>query len=326
MCPIRTRIRRRTNTAERNETNLQLYVKIKTGYYLEKERAKLGLIISGQTRICGIIGNPIEHSISPAMQNAAFSKMKLDYVYLPFRVNSDGLAEAMQGVRGLNLGGLNITIPHKVAVIPLLDEIDPLVENLGAVNTVTNDEGYLKGYNTDAAGFLGTLTAAGVKPAGKKAVILGAGGAARAAAFVLLDRGADIILINRHLKPGNDLAGKLNRLFRRDVQALELNAANLRAAMGEAEILVNTTPVGMWPQVGETLVPKRMMKERLTVIDIIYNPIKTRLLYEAEAQGARTISGLEMLVRQGAAAFEHWTGQKAPVDVMRRAARRELEK
>lgn len=280
--------------------------------------------ITGKTKICGIIGDPVEHTVSPAMQNAAFLATGLDFVYLPFRVKSEGLEQALLGMRGLNIRGLNVTIPHKVSIIPLLDEIDMLVENLGAVNTVTHEDGILKGYNTDAAGFLSSLTAEEINLPGKRIVVLGAGGAARAIAFILTDKGAEVTIINRHLKPAQELAGDLCGRFRREIASLELNADNLKMALDGADMLVNTTSVGMFPNVEETLVPARIIERGLTVFDIIYNPLKTRLLREAEKKGARVISGVEMLVRQGAAAFELWTGQKAPLEVMREAATRQL--
>ncbi|HEX7475607.1 MAG TPA: shikimate dehydrogenase [Dehalococcoidales bacterium] len=283
-------------------------------------------MITGKTKICGLIGDPVEHTVSPAMQNAAFLAAGLDFVYLPFMVKSEGLEQALEGMRGLNIAGLNVTIPHKVRIIPLLDEIDMLVENLGAVNTVVNEDGNLKGYNTDAAGFISSMTAEEINPQGKRIVVLGAGGAARAIAFILTDKGADVTIINRHLKPAQELAGHLAGRFRREITSLELNPGNLKTALDGADILVNTTAAGMSPNVEDTLVPARLLKKSLIVFDIIYNPLKTRLLKEAEKKGARVMSGLEMLVRQGAAAFELWTGQKAPLEVMREAAIRELTK
>ncbi len=276
--------------------------------------------ISGKTRICGIIGDPIEHTVSPAMQNAAFRELGLDYLYAPFPVKDENLGMAIDGMRALNICGLNVTIPHKVAVIPYLDELDTLVENLGAVNTIVSQDGYLKGYNTDASGFWRALQAEMFDPRKKKIVVLGAGGAARAVSFILADKGADLTIVNRHLGPAQKLADKLFRLFRREFQALELDKDNLKIALDGAELLVNTTSVGMSPDSDETPVPARLIKKSLTVFDIIYNPLKTKLLMDAEKKGAKTISGIEMLVWQGASAFELWTGQKAPVNVMREAA------
>jgi shikimate dehydrogenase len=280
--------------------------------------------ISGKTVVCGIIGDPIEHTVSPAMHNAAFRELSLDYVYVPFRVKAENISQAVLGLRALNIRGLNVTIPHKKAVLSILDEIDPLAERIGAVNTLVNNNSLLKGYNTDASGFIKSLEAEKVKTENKNVVILGAGGSARAIVFILADRGADLIILNRHLEPALGLANWIRKTFRRETKALELSNKNLKETLSGADIVVNTTSVGMAPQSGESLVPGRLWKKDLTVVDIVYNPLQTRLLTEAAGRGAKTISGLEMLVWQGAAAFELWTGKKAPIEVMRAAAIRAL--
>jgi shikimate dehydrogenase len=276
--------------------------------------------ISGKTVVCGIIGDPIEHTISPAMHNAAFQKLNLDYVYLPFRVKTNFISQAICGITALNLRGLNVTIPHKKAVLTFLDEIDPLAEVIGAVNTIVNNDGVLKGYNTDAFGFIRSLTAENIQPEGKNIVILGSGGAARSIAFILADRNSNLTILNRHEASARELANRIMKTFRREAAVLELNDRNLKESLKEAEILVNTTSVGMTPLVEGTLVPSRLLKKSLAVVDIIYNPARTRLLNEAAQRGARVVGGLEMLVWQGAAAFELWTGREAPVEVMKKAA------
>ena len=281
--------------------------------------------ISGKTRVCGIIGDPIEHTISPAMQNAAFQKVGADYIYVPFPVKKGELGKAIQGMRALNIRGLNVTIPHKIAVIPFLDEIDSLAEKIGAVNTIVNEDGNLKGYNTDASGFLRALLAEKIKPEGKNICLLGAGGAARAIAFILADRGANLTILNRHPGQAVEMAERIFKFFRRESKALELTRENLKISLETADILVNTTSVGMTPNLEETPVPVTYLKRRQVVFDIIYNPLKTRLLAGAEKRGAKTISGVEMLVWQGAAAFELWTGVKAPVEIMREAALKALK-
>ena len=283
-------------------------------------------MISGKTRICGIIGDPVEHSMSPAMHNAAFARLVLDYCYVPFRVKPDNLAQAVAGIRALNIRGMNITIPHKVAIIPLLDKLDSLAQRIGAVNTIVNDSGVLSGYNTDAAGFLSALLAAGVEPKGKRVVILGAGGASRAITFALAERGAHLVILNRaqEMDWAIDLARSLSQAFGREVTALELNDNNLKKSLPSAAVLVNATSVGMSPNTSETLVPVGWLKPSLVVFDAVYNPIKTRLLADAEQAGATTISGLEMLVWQGASAFELWTQAKAPVALMKEEALRAL--
>jgi shikimate dehydrogenase len=278
--------------------------------------------MSGTSRICGIIGDPIAHSMSPAIHNAAFDKLGLNYLYVPFRVKREELDKAIAGVRALNIRGLNVTIPHKVTVIPFLDELDPLAQRIGAVNTIVNDDGALTGYNTDATGFLQTLLERGVEPRGKNVVILGAGGASRAISFIIAERGAQLVILNRLLELdwAEELASRISQVFKKEVKALELNGKNLAKVLDKADILVNATSVGMSPNIDETPVSPDLLRPSLTVFDIVYNPIKTRLLREAEAAGAKTISGVDMLVWQGALAFELWTGAKAPVKLMRETA------
>ena len=282
-------------------------------------------IISGRTRLCGVIGDPIEHTLSPAIHNAAFTKMGLDYLYVPFQVKPEGLRQAIDGMRALNIRGLNVTIPYKVTVIPFLDELDPLAEKIGAVNTIANDDGVLKGYNTDAAGFLQALLESGIEPKGKNAVILGAGGASRAISFILAEKGAHLVILNRLLERAEELAGRLSMVFHGEVTALGLVEENLARVLEGADILVNATSVGMSPNISGTPVPFNLLKPALVVFDIVYNPIKTRLLREAEEVGAETVSGVDMFVWQGALAFERWTGVKAPLELMRAEAIKQLE-
>ena len=276
--------------------------------------------ISGKTKICGVIGDPIEHTMSPVMHNAAFQELGIDYLYVPFRVRKEELGKAIEGMRALNIRGLNVTIPHKVNVIPLLDELDPLIEKIGAVNTIVNNGGVLKGYNTDATGFLQALLEGEVEPKGKNTVILGAGGASRAISFILAERGAHLFILNRSVSRAEELAGRISQTFKNGIKAFKLDEENLSAVLKGADILVNTTSVGMSPNVDESPLPAKLLRPGLVVFDIVYNPVKTRLLREAGAAGAQTISGIEMLVWQGALAFEKWTAQKAPLELMKREA------
>ena len=276
--------------------------------------------ISGKTRVCGIIGDPIEHTMSPVMHNAAFRELGIDYLYVPFRVRQEELDKAIAGMRALNIKGLNVTIPHKVAVIPFLDKLDPLAEKIGAINTIVNERGVLTGYNTDATGFLQALLEQGVVPGGKTTVILGAGGASRAISFILAERGANLVILNRQSGRAEDLSRRIAQVFEKEITALTLSEENLAKVLARADILVNTTSVGMVPNIDETPVPARLLKPGLIVFDIVYNPVQTRLLKEAEAAGAKTINGLDMLVWQGALAFEKWTGRKAPLELMKREA------
>ena len=281
--------------------------------------------ISGRTKVVGIMGDPIEHSVSPPMHNAAFKSLDLDYAYVPFRVKKSDLANAVEAVKALNIRGVNITIPHKVDVIPLIDEVDQLAREIGAINVLVNNEGYIKGYNTDAEGFLHVLQEHRIEPAGKTVIILGAGGAARAISFSLAASGANLIMINRTRATAARCAADVSAATGQTVEVMTLDEKNLAEAMDKSHILVNTTNVGMMPRVNDTLVTSRMIRPHFTVVDIVYNPYKTRLLAEAEKSGARTISGLEMLIWQGALAFEKWTGRQAPLNIMRKEATKALK-
>lgn len=284
------------------------------------------MIITGKTRLCGLIGDPVEHTMSPAMHNAAFRNLGIDYLYVPFRVKKEELGKAIDGIRALNIRGMNVTIPHKVAAIYLVDELDPLAEKIGAVNTIVNDNGILKGYNTDGEGFLRTLLENEIEPEGKHVAVLGAGGASRAISFTLANRGAHLSILNRiqELDWATELASRISQIFGREVEALELNQKNLAGVLSKTDILVNATSVGMTPNINETPVTIGLLKSSLVVFDAVYNPFETRLLREAKAIGARTIGGLDMLVWQGALAFEKWTGQKAPVELMKNEAMKAL--
>lgn len=282
-------------------------------------------MISGAARICGVIADPVGHTVSPAMHNAAFEQVGIDYLYVPFQVKKEELGKAIAGMRALNIRGLNVTIPHKVAVIPFLDDLDDLAQRIGAVNTIVNDDGVLKGYNTDATGFLRALLERGVEPKGKTVSILGAGGASRAISLALAERGSNLIILNRTWDKVKEQADRISQICQREVQALKLDKENLAKALNKADILINTTSVGMSPDIEETPVTADLIKPPVIVFDIVYNPIETRLLREAEAAGAETISGIDMLVWQGALAFEKWTGLKAPVKVMREKAIKALQ-
>jgi shikimate dehydrogenase len=282
-------------------------------------------LISGSTRLVGIFGDPVEHSVSPSMHNAAFESLDLDYVYVPFRVRKAQLEKAVEAVRTLNMRGVNITVPHKVEIMPLMDEVDQLAREIGAVNVVVNNEGHLKGYNTDAEGFLSAMAQHGIEPEGQNIVILGAGGAARAISFVLAARGAHLVMLNRTTGNAAKCAADITESTGQPVEVLTLDARNLADSLEKADVLVNATTVGMVPKTNDTLVTSHMIRPHLVVADIVYNPGRTKLLAEAEKAGARTIGGLDMLIWQGAMAFEKWTGERAPIDAMRKGAVRALK-
>ena len=283
--------------------------------------------VSGKTKICALIGDPVEHTMSPVMHNAAFKKLGLDYIYIPFRVRAEELARAVDGMRALSMRGFNVTIPHKVTIIPMLDSIDPIAEKIGAVNTVVNDNGELTGYNTDATGFLQALLEQGVEPGGKDVVVLGAGGASRAISYILAERDARLTVLNRQLEMdwAVELARRIHEDLGKEVRVFELSSGKLETVLEGADILINATSVGMSPNSEESPVSAELIKPDLVVFDIVYNPIRTKLLREAEAAGARTGSGVDMLAWQGALAFEKWVGQPAPLNLMREEAIKALE-
>lgn len=271
-------------------------------------------MINGKTRIFGIIGNPVSHSLSPVMHNAAFAELGKNCIYLPFTV--DDVAAAIKGLRSLNIEGVSVTIPHKEAVIAHLDRIDPVAKKIGAVNTIVRElapDGELKqlcGYNTDWLGAVKPLQEQ-MNLQGAEAVILGAGGSARAIGFGLVEAGAGITLCSRTESRGRSLAGELNCPW----CALDM----VDSLTGD--ILINATSVGMTPKVEQSPVGVDIPGRYAVVMDIVYAPQMTRLLSDAQKAGCHSIGGLEMLLQQGVAQFELWTSQSAPVEVMRKALR-----
>jgi shikimate dehydrogenase len=283
------------------------------------------MAISGKTRVCGVIGDPIEHSLSPAIQNAAFTHLKLDFVFLAFRVKPAELEDAVRGMRGLGIHGLNVTMPHKKAVTAFLDEMDPTAKFLCVVNTILNDNGRLRGFNTDGVGALNALQEDGIALSGKKVLLLGAGGAAKAIAFQLAQEAEELVLLNRTPEKATELAESLNQALGKEVMGAKLSPKTLQNNLQNSDILVNATSVGMHPNASQSPVSAEWLKPDLTVMDIVYNPVETKLAKDAKAAGARVVSGVEMLVHQGAASFEIWTGRPAPVPVMRNAVLQQLK-
>ncbi len=258
------------------------------------------------TKLLGLIGDPVAHSLSPRLHEFLLARAGLNYCYLAFRVPRARLAAALQGMRALGIRGLNVTIPHKEAVIPHLDGLSREAEAVGAVNVIANEGEKLVGHNTDVQGFLAPLRARGVELAGARAVVVGAGGAAAAAAWGLLSAGAEVAIANRSPERARALAQRLSRWG--PVSAHALTA--LPELLKEASLLVNATPVGMHPHPDGITVPPQLLHEGLLVYDLVYNPPRTRLLFEAAARGAETLGGLEMLVHQGVRALELWTGHR----------------
>jgi len=284
--------------------------------------------VSGRTKVCAVIGDPVEHSLSPCFQNAAFQHLKLDFIYVAFTVKAESLGDAISGVRSLGIYGLNVTMPHKISVIKYLDELDERADRIKSVNTILNRNGKLIGYTTDGIGVLNALKYNGIDPKGKKVVVLGAGGAARSASYALSEVAGELVILNRTIERARNLASKVRRLIGSHVNVKwdGLTEESLRREIREADILINATPVGMSPYVNGTLVEKRLLHPDMVVFDMIYHPLKTRLLREAEEVGAKTINGLSMLIHQGAASFEIWTGMEAPIDIMMKAAEEEIRR
>ena len=276
------------------------------------------------TRQVGIIGYPLKHSISPSFQQVAFDHYSLPVRYSAWSTHPDMLREQILKLRGDSYIGANVTVPHKENVRAHLDEIDPWATSIGAVNTIVNEDGRLTGYNTDASGFARSLKeTGGFDPAGKRVLLLGAGGAARAAVFALANENvASLTIANRTVERAQRLADEVRGLIFH-VAAVPLKPSHLSAAAASADLIVNSTSIGMSQGDSEDRSPlmARHIPRSALVYDMVYNPPETPLLLEAKRAGAPTLGGLAMLIYQGAAAFERWTGQEAPIDLMFRAGR-----
>ncbi len=284
------------------------------------------MTISGKTRVCGVIGDPIEHSLSPIMHNAAFEALGLDYVFLAFKVKSAGVADAVNGMRALNIRGLNVTMPHKNTVMASLDRIDLSAQIINSVNTILNKENLLFGFNTDGVGAVKALKENGVELKGRKVLLLGAGGAARAIAYTMAKEADELAVLNRTVKQAQALVKLLEKSANKKIAFGSLSPSDIQRNLQDSDILINATSVGMKPHPEESPVPAKLLRSNLSVMDIVYNPLETKLAKDAKAAGAKVVSGVEMLIYQGAASFEIWTGKSAPVEVMRKAALTHLQK
>ncbi|RUM89399.1 MAG: shikimate dehydrogenase [Thermovibrio sp.] len=271
--------------------------------------------ITGKTSVYGIVGFPVKHSLSPVMQTAAFEEAGIDAVYVPFEVKPELLKEAVEGLKALGVKGFNVTVPHKEKVIESLDYLSDETEAIGAVNTVKNEEGKLTGYNTDAEGFIRSLQEEGIDLKGKRVLMFGAGGAAKAVGYALLREGVKFLnVVNRDFSRGKKLGDLLGKFG--NVLVYPLKEGTVEVLLKDADVIVNTTSVGLRrddPQLFDySKIPKGIV-----VVDIIYNPPETPLLRAARERGCKTVNGLGMLIHQGAVAFEIWTGVRAPVEKMR---------
>ncbi len=274
--------------------------------------------ITTSTQLCAVIGNPVAHSLSPAIHNAGFKHLGLNFVYLAFGV--EDVQAAVSGMRALkNFRGLSVTIPHKVAILDYLDEIKEVDKQIGSINTVVNDNGKLIGFGSDGPGARQALSENGIEIEGKPMLMLGSGGAARAIVFDLAHHArpsslAILGVIEDELKAlGRDLKEKTGI----NVTAELLSDEMLKKRVQQAELVIHATPIGMHPKEDKSLVPKALMHDDLAIMDVVYNPYKTKLLQDAESKGLKTVSGMSMFVNQALFQFEAWTGKPAPKDVMR---------
>jgi shikimate dehydrogenase len=290
---------------------------------MASKRWRPELEIPPDTHLVALVGDPVSHSLSPRMHAAAFRARGLPWAYVALRVRAEDLPEAVKGLRALGFVGANVTIPHKVAVLELLDDVHSSARRCGAANTLVFVDGRRAvGYNTDVAGVRRTLQEEGLDLRGLRAAVLGAGGAARAACVALAEGGAErVTVVARRLPAARDLCGRMEEEFRQvRFDACPFEGDRLRSAVREADVVVNATPVGMHPREEESPLPgAEWLRPGQVVFDMVYNPARTRLLRLAELAGARPVGGLSMLVHQGAEAFELWTGCAAPVEAMKQA-------
>lgn len=283
--------------------------------------------VTGKTKIYAIFGHPVEHSLSPAMHNAAFAALGLDSIYIPWKVGVEDFPTALQAARKMeNFGGGNVTVPYKELAARLCDGLSPEAEALGAVNTLVAQDGRLFGHNTDGAGFLRSLQEeGGFDPRGKQALLIGAGGAAKAVAFALAWAGvAELTIANRTLERAEALAALLRgRSLRCQILALDLHNKLLTPVIASADLVVNATSIGLRPE-DPSPIDCGPLSPRALAVDLIYNLRETAFLKEAGRRGLRVQNGLGMLLYQGAAAFELWTKEAAPLEAMRAALRRKV--
>lgn len=278
-------------------------------------------MITARTRLAGILGNPLLQTASPSMHNAAYESMGLDVLYLPVEVPEERLESALESMELFRFMGCNVTIPFKSAVIPYLDEIDDFASACGAVNTISFFDGRRRGGNTDGPGFVRSLKEkGGFDPKGKKVFVAGAGGAARGVVSALAESGAEqITVLNRTEEKALRLADDVNERWPGKVVGGALSEDMIRYALTAADLVVNSTKIGMVPKEDETPFDTSFLAPNQFVSDLIYNPRETKLLREAKKKGCGTLGGLWMLIFQGAEAIRIWTGQEAPVDVMAEA-------
>jgi len=277
-------------------------------------------LTTAKTRLCCLIGNPVSHSLSPAMFSAAFSKIKIDYAYLAFRVESQDLPAALRGLQALEFVGCNVTMPHKLEVVKYMNRLEGAARLIGSVNVVANVNGELIGHNTDGSGVLAALNFGEVEIKKRRVLLMGYGGAARAVAFEMASRGkpAELIIAGRDQTKADSLAKELKQM----VKARGIRLDDKVLLSQSVDVIINATPVGMGPRIHECPVPESLLEPEVAVLDLVYDPVETRLLNLAKERRCREINGLEVLVQQGALTFNIWTGLNAPIEEMRKAVKR----
>jgi shikimate dehydrogenase len=278
--------------------------------------------LDSHTTLYGVFGDPVRHSRSPIMMNRAFAEAGVNGAYAAFHVKPEGLKDAVAGIRALGFRGVNVTIPHKVEIMPYLDAIDEGARIIGAVNTIVNDDGKLTGYNTDGIGYVRSLKEeTGITLPGKRVLVIGAGGAARGVAYALAkDGAAHICIANRTPERATELASAIRDFTNAEGRGLE----GIRSVLDRVDLIINTTSAGMHPKLDEVPIETQGIGAGHVASDLIYNPPITRFLQESEAQGARIHGGLGMFIYQGAYAFEYWTGTSAPIAAMRKTVEQSL--
>ncbi len=280
--------------------------------------------VNSKTRVFAVIGSPIEHSMSPEIHNSSFSELKLNCIYVAYRVERLYLREAIEGFKALGYSGVNVTIPHKIEIMRYLEEISPEARVIGAVNTIVFKNSRVTGHNTDGTGALLALRDAGIEVENSRVIILGYGGAARAIAITLAMKGniESITIAGRNVKKAGILAEDIKKL---GIPAQSCSITDVENIIKDSNILINSTPVGMSPETEETLLTREKLHSELAVMDIVYTPLETRLLKEAKKAGCKTVDGLGMLIQQAAEAERLWLGVEPDISVMRNAALKALK-
>jgi shikimate dehydrogenase len=284
---------------------------------MERDTLKEERMIDLNTRLIGLLGYPLKHSFSPRMHNYAYLKNDLNYAYIPIEIKAQKIDDAIRGMKVMNFVGFNVTIPYKIKIMDYLDEIDELAEKIGSVNTVSISAGKLKGYNTDGLGFIKSLEENKINYKDITVLVVGAGGASRSISMTLAENGVeDLYIANRTYDKAKNLSEEINTKIKNCSQSLHLN--KIEDQIKKIDLIINTTSIGMSPDIDKIPLNTELLNKNTTVVDIIYNPVKTKLLKEAEKKGCKILNGIEMLVNQGAEAFEIWTGKKAPAVDMKK--------